>query len=81
MSIDHELKTQVCYYRQILAGNKTFEIRYNGDRSFQKGDIVRLMEFKGDLDTGASIDVKITYVTSFNQVPDWVVFSFEKVAQ
>lgn len=38
----HELKTLPVYFEAVLNGDKTFEIRDNSDRGFQKGDTVPL---------------------------------------
>ena len=36
----HELKTWRCYFEEVWAGNKPFEIRDDRDRAFQKGDTI-----------------------------------------
>lgn len=41
----HELKIKEEYYRAIIDGNKTFELRKN-DRDYQEGDLI---QFKDDL--------------------------------
>jgi hypothetical protein len=74
----HELKELPEFFEAILRGEKTFEIRYNGDRTFNKGDFVILKEYKILSDdrfyTGREINKQISYVTSFQQQPDYVVF-------
>lgn len=40
----HELKTWPLYFREVKAGNKTFEVRKN-DRGFKVGDQVLLKEY------------------------------------
>ena len=40
----HDLKILSSYFEAILDGSKTFEIRFNGDRGFQKGDSVTFQE-------------------------------------
>ncbi len=39
----HQLKIESTYFRQIVEGNKTFEVRYN-DRDFHVGDYLGLNE-------------------------------------
>jgi len=39
----HNLKIKVSFADAVLSGEKNFEIRYNADRGFQKGDIVRFI--------------------------------------
>lgn len=39
----HNLKTWSCYFTEVLAGNKTFELRKN-DRDYKVGDILNLIE-------------------------------------
>ncbi len=81
--MQHSLKVLPCYYQAVADGDKTFEIRYNGDRGFQKGDYVELIEIeKGvtqDRKTGRKLLVEITYVCNYHQAEDWVVFGFNSV--
>ena len=55
-----------------LAGDKLFEVRYN-DRGYQKGDTVTYREYDSE---GFYLEhtFEITYVTSYNQKDNWVVF-------
>ena len=63
----HELKISKWYAKDVLDGDKSFEVRYN-DRGFQKGDLIHFTV----LDDGAvvfghplSMEVfEITYVHS-----------------
>ncbi|MCP4986586.1 MAG: DUF3850 domain-containing protein [Colwellia sp.] len=80
----HELKILPCYFEAVLSGDKTFEIRDNSDRGFQKGDLVTLREIEvkktNDMSvyTGRKLELIITYVTNVFQQPDYVVFGFKK---
>lgn len=75
----HNLKILPSYFEAILDGSKTFEIRFNGDRGFQKGDSVTFQE--NDPSWGAiikrDVSAKIIYVSNYNQRKDWVVFGFK----
>lgn len=80
--ITHELKIAPRYFMAVTAGDKTFEIRDNSDRDFQKGDLVVLKEFDCGLSqmaelcyTGQQVTKVITYVTDFAQQPGFVVFA------
>jgi len=77
----HELKTLPVYFEAVLRGEKSFEIRDNSDRGFQKGDTVILREYDPVRPTLPSlrrqITVEITYVTNFKQKDDYVVFGFK----
>lgn len=79
----HELKILPCYYDAVATGDKTFEIRDNSDRGFQKGDTVVLREVRQgalvDIYTGRTLECQITYVTGYEQKPGWVVFGFKEV--
>lgn len=83
MTTQHKLKILNCYYEAVVSGDKCFEIRYNGDRGFQKGDYIELVEISPavneDKETGRRILARITYVTNFNQRKDWVVFGFDEI--
>lgn len=75
----HELKIEKQYYERVEDGTKTFEIRLN-DRGYQKGDIVKLKRWDGELSdclqqSSSVITKQIGYVCSYEQRPGYVVFS------
>lgn len=74
----HELKINVNYFKHVLIGNKTFEVRKN-DREYKVGDSIVLNEWNNEEQyfTGRKVSGKITYITDFMQLPGYVVFSFE----
>jgi hypothetical protein len=82
--MNHDLKIAPAYFKAVIEGRKTFEIRKD-DRGFQAGDTVTLAEYddgdKGyylppsDRFTGAKHEATIGYVTAFQQQPGYVVFS------
>lgn len=43
----HNLKTWSCYFTEVLAGNKTFELRKN-DRDYKIGNTLNLIEVDPD---------------------------------
>ena len=57
----HYLKIKPEYFRAIVKGEKTFEVRFN-DRNFQKYDVLHLEEYAGEEYTGRVIDADVTYV-------------------
>lgn len=74
--MNHVIKCEQPYFEAILDGRKTFEIRFN-DRGYQAGDTVTLLEIRKRFaleETGREITKRITYVTGYNQHPNWVVF-------
>ena len=76
----HDLKIEPAFFAAVLAGDKTFEIRKNHDRGFQKGDTIRLHELSEiatTMKTGRKFDGVITYVLNYQQQPGWVVFAFK----
>lgn len=80
----HFLKSVACYYDEVEANNKTFEIRDDSDKSFQKGDMVYLMcldEFNNIDHSRKFLCLSITYVTSFKQQPGYVVFGFKRLTE
>lgn len=74
----HQLKIWPEFYRAVIDGRKRFEIRED-DRGFAVGQLVCLEEFDhlGDGYTGRSCLVEITYLTSWAQQENHVVFGFE----
>ena len=76
----HELKILPAYFEAVISGEKTFEIRDNSDRGFQKGDIVTLTECtNGSMTTatGRQVTREITYVTNYGQTDGMVVFGMK----
>lgn len=76
----HELKILPAYFEAVLSGEKTFEIRNNSDRGFQKGDIVTLIECtNGSMitATGRQVTRQISYVTNYGQTDGMVVFGMK----
>lgn len=57
----HRLKIYSKYFKEVVSGNKTFEVR-NNDRDFQEGDKVILREYDGNNYTGKSIEKNIGYI-------------------
>ena len=79
-AVIHELKILPVYFDAVKSGKKTFEIRDNQDRGFQKGDVVLLKEFnpRENNFTGRHLRKVITYVTNYQQQPGFVVFSMNE---
>ena len=59
----HELKIAPKYFKDVLSGKKTFEIRKN-DRPFSTGDLLALNEYDPETKayTGASCVVYVDYI-------------------
>lgn len=57
----HNLKIKPQYFKDVVCGIKTFEVRKN-DRNFEVGDIITLREFENGKLTGKSINVEIVYI-------------------
>lgn len=74
----HDLKILPAYFEAVMCGDKRFEIRDNRDRGFQRGDTIRLREWRTDLQcyTGHCFRGRITYVTNYEQKDGFVVFGF-----
>jgi len=79
----HDLKILPAYFDAVLDGSKTFEIRDNRDRGFQKGDLVVLRELDVGVGyqrySGREITKQITYVTNYEQKDGFVVFAMTDV--
>lgn len=56
-----ELKVLPIYFKELITGNKTFEIRKN-DRDYKVGLKLILFEFENNTFTGRSIEKTVTYV-------------------
>jgi len=89
----HDLKITPPYFKAVEDGRKTFEIRQN-DRGFQAGDYIRLREWDENNPrpadwlgmhhqnwkyTGRELTREITYVTGYEQKPNFVVFAFKPI--
>jgi uncharacterized protein YqfB (UPF0267 family) len=76
--MNHDLKIEKAFYMAAVSGDKTFEIRNNKDRGFQKGDTIKLIEIDElGLKTRREVSGVITYVINYAQQPDYVVFAFK----
>lgn len=75
----HELKILPEYFKEVISGRKTFELRKN-DRNFQVGDKVLLKEWNLKEYTGRECEVMITYILHdydfFGLEKDYCIFSF-----
>ena len=77
--MEHNLKIANEYFEAVNEGLKTFEIR-NNDRNFKVEDIVNLEEIDENKEyTGRKVTGKITYITNYEQMSGYVVFSFVKI--
>ncbi len=79
----HDLKIYTQYFKDVVSGDKKFEIRDNTDRNFKVGDTLILREWEPSLKiyTGLAFDVKITYISSGRLgIPDNIsVMSIEPI--
>lgn len=80
----HELKIWPEYFKPVMEGFKTFEVRFN-DRKFKVGDYVTLKEWDKEKKeyTGKEGFFVITYVLPLSMVSlegdDFVAFSISKI--
>ena len=78
---EHEIKVLPDYFKEVIAGNKNFELRLN-DRDYKVGDTVILLEWSPSTGyTGRkSNELKLTYVlTEHDGIwPGWCIFSWKK---
>lgn len=59
--ITHELKIAPLYFKEVVTGNKTFEVRRN-DRDYQVGDTLKLKEYDDGEYTGQAISAEVAYI-------------------
>lgn len=67
----HMLKSWSMFFRDILSGQRTADIRWTGDRRFKVGDTIILKEFdpiKFEY-TGREHNVEITYIQTNKSNP------------
>lgn len=75
--MEHELKTESEYYRLVVTGSKTFEIRKN-DRNFNVGDTLLLRETVRGGYTSNECRVKVNYICNYEQKTGYVVMAIAK---
>lgn len=66
ITLTHKCKSWSPFFQAIKKGIKTHDLRFDFDRNFKIGDIIRLEEylpFEGRY-TGDFVNVKVTYITS-----------------
>ena len=75
----HKLKILPVYFKSVVDGTKTFEVRKN-DRNFKSGDIVILQEYENNDYTGFSVWGHIGFILDSEEYLQngYVVFSFIK---
>ncbi len=79
MTKTHELKILPKYFKDIVNGDKNFELRKN-DRDFKIGDSLMLKEFDNGAYTGDSVQVVITYILvggEYGLDKDYVILGIE----
>lgn len=75
----HTLKILPEYYREVLFGYKTFEIRKN-DRDYKVGDRLYLREFDGGNYTGNVVNKTISYILNggnYGLEKDYVILAIK----
>lgn len=75
----HTLKILPEYYKAVLFGDKTFEIRKN-DRDYKVGDRLYLREFNGKDYTGNVVNKTITYILAggnYGLEKDYVILAIK----
>ena len=72
----HYLKTLPEFFQAVSSGKKRFEIRKD-DRGFMVGDTLLLQEFDGTHFTGQIVRCVVTYRTTYEQKPGFVVLGIE----
>lgn len=77
----HTLKIQSRYFKDVVSGLKTFEIRKN-DRDYEVGDTLELEEIDSNFEyTGEDCYVEVTYITDYAQQEGYVVMGIVPVQE
>ncbi len=83
MQTEHELKLRSEFYLRVATGQKPFEIRKN-DRDYQVGDRLIMREWQdgvGFVDNSETIIADVTYISTFNQQPGYVVMGIKLLSE
>ena len=64
----HELKLLPQYYKEVLNGNKNFELRKD-DRDYKLNDLLLLKEWDGSEYTGKNVYKSVNYI--LRDCPDY----------
>lgn len=79
MAKTHELKITPKYFKDVVDGDKNFELRKN-DRDFKVGDSLMLKEFDSGAYKGDSVQVVVTYILvggEYSLDKDYVILGIE----
>lgn len=79
MAKTHELKITPKYFKDVVDGDKNFELRKN-DRDFKVGDSLMLKEFDNGAYKGDSVQVVVTYILvdgEYSLDKDYVILGIE----
>lgn len=69
----HTKKTLSKFYKEVIAGNKTFEIRNEDDCRYEVGDVIELVKVEETSGpTGCKQLVEVTYRLDSNDFPDGI---------
>jgi Domain of unknown function (DUF3850) len=62
----HIVKSWTHFFKAIASGEKKHDLRYDADRNFKVGDILRLEEYDpfAAQYTGKTVSAKVTFITS-----------------
>ena len=74
----HNLKIKPQYFKDVISGIKTFEVRKN-DRDFKVGDLMVLETYDNKRFTGGYVNTKITYILDDPEYckPGYVILGFK----
>lgn len=80
--VHHDLKLDSLYFDAVVSGFKSFEIRLN-DRDYRPNDTITFREYDSFLShfTGRMHHSVICFVTDFQQLPGYVVFSISSLRE
>lgn len=69
--VTHVLKSWTMFFKDIVSGDRTSDIRYNGDRRFKVGDLLLLREWDPVINkyTGDEEKARITYIQTNKSNP------------
>lgn len=78
----HALKTWPIFYKAVVNGEKTFELRKD-DRPFKSGDKLLLQEYDKDTYTGEEAEFRINYILRdaemFGLKPGYCILGLEAI--
>nr|WP_025193653.1 DUF3850 domain-containing protein [Enterococcus faecalis] len=75
----YHLKIDSVYFKDVVTGKKTFEIRKDDRGGYKVGDMLILEEYANGVYLDDECEVEVTYITDYAQKVGYVVLGIKPI--